>query len=83
MTIVSASDELLLIDLLKNAFKKQLGLDIKVDVDIVKSRDSFGLSNNSIKDIPSEILIYFGRELLNIMVLRKNLIYSSCFEMID
>ena len=61
--IVSASNELLLIDLLKNAFRKHLGVDIKVDVDVVKSRDSFGLPNHSIRDIPTEDLIYFGEEL--------------------
>ena len=60
MTIVSASNELLLIDLLKNAFRKHLGVDIKVDVDVVKSRDSFGLPNHSIKDIPPSELIYSG-----------------------
>jgi hypothetical protein len=58
--IVTASNELLLIDLLKNTFRKYLGVDIKVDVDVVKSRDSFGLPNSSIKDIPPSELIYSG-----------------------
>ena len=58
--IVTASNELLLIDLLKNSFRKYLGVDIKVDVDVVKSRDSFGLPNSSIKDIPPSELIYSG-----------------------
>ena len=58
--IVTASNELLLIDLLKNTFIKHLGVDIKVDVDVVKSRESFGLPNSSIKDIPPSELIYSG-----------------------
>jgi hypothetical protein len=68
--IVIASNELLLIDLLKNTFRKYLGVDIKVDVDVVKSRDSFGLPNSSIKDIPPSELLYFGESLWDEVVRR-------------
>jgi hypothetical protein len=68
--IVTASNELLLIDLLKNTFRKYLGVDIKVDVDVVKSRDSFGLPNSSIKDIPPSELLYSGESLWEEVVRR-------------
>ena len=63
MTIVSASDELLLIDLLKNTFRKHLGVDIKVDVDVVKSRESFGIPNESIRTKDAREVIYSGGEI--------------------
>ena len=60
--MVVASDELLLIDLLKNTFRKYLDVDIKIDADVVKSRDSFGLPDNSIRDIPTEGFILSKKE---------------------
>lgn len=68
--IVTASNELLLVDLLKNTFREYLGVDIKVDVDVVKSRDSFGLPNSSIKDIPPSELLYSGESLWEEVVRR-------------
>ena len=56
--IVTASNELLLIDLLKKTFRKHLRVDIKVDVDVVKSRESFGVPNESIRTIDTEEVIY-------------------------
>jgi hypothetical protein len=68
--IVSASNELLLIDLLKNAFRKHLGVDIKVDVDVVKSRESFGIPNESIRTIDPQEVIYSGGEVWKKVVVR-------------
>jgi hypothetical protein len=61
--IVTASNELLLIDLLKKTFRKHLGVDIKVDVDVVKSRESFGVPNESIRTIDTQEVIYSGDRL--------------------
>lgn len=61
--IVTASNELLLIDLLKKTFRKHIGVDIKVDVDVVKSRESFGVPNESIRAIDAEEVIYSGDRL--------------------
>ena len=70
MTIVSASNEQLLLEPFNNTFRKHFGVDIKVDVDVVKSRESFGLPNNSIKDIPPSELIYSGECLMEEVVRR-------------
>ena len=61
--IVTASNELLLIDLLKKTFRKHIGVDIKVDVDVVKSRESFGVPNESIGTIDTQEVIYSGDRL--------------------
>lgn len=61
--IVTASNELLLIDLLKKTFRKHLRVDIKVDVDVVKSRESFGVPNESIRTIDTQEDIYSGDRL--------------------
>ena len=61
--IVTASNELLLIDLLKKTFRKRMGVDIKVDVDVVKSRESFGVPNKSIRAIDAQEIIYSGDRL--------------------
>ena len=58
--IVSASNELLLIDLLKNTFRKHFEVDVNVDV--VKSRESFRIPNESIRSIDAQEVIYSGEE---------------------
>jgi hypothetical protein len=58
LTIVSASNEQLLLEPFNNTFRKHFGVDIKVDVDVVKSRISFGLPHKSIRTINTQEVIY-------------------------
>lgn len=77
--IVTASCELMLRDLLKDTFEKHIGIGIKVDVGVVKSKDSFGVANNAIRDIPISELVYTKDKLWK-EVVRRDVSYMNAYK---
>ena len=66
-------------DLLKDTFEKHIGIGIKVDVGVVKSKDSFGVANNAIRDIPISELVYTKDKLWK-EVVRRDVSYMNAYK---